>query len=279
MWSAALSCSTCSPDGARSGRSLSAAARTLALHALGRRAGAWLRRSSSVDAMLRLQILLLDLGLLVSLYAGWRIVRSSGGAGLRLARRAARALAGRRPVALRGGGVDLPPADGHAGDGPLSIRPARGGDGGGVSPGRAGGWPDGGVVRLRETEAPSVVTVFTAPDPLPGGIAADVERPRAGSRGCGDPGRGCDRSLRSARSATTRASPFALRSQATNKLLQAAQVDLGEVGEWRLGVSVSRAGQAGDLSCPLPIAPATRRVTALWDVFALPPLMVGPLRR
>ena len=66
----------------------------------------------------------------------------------------------------------------------------------------------------------------------------------------------------------------ALRSQATNKLLQAAQVDLGEVGEWRLGVSVSRAGQATDLSCPLPIAPATHRVTALWDVLALPPLMV-----
>ena len=64
------------------------------------------------------------------------------------------------------------------------------------------------------------------------------------------------------------------RAQATNKLLQAAQVDLGEVGEWRLGVSVRRAGQASDVSCPLPIAPATHRVKALWDVLALPPLMV-----
>jgi hypothetical protein len=39
----------------------------------------------SADAMLRLQILLLDLGLLVTLYVGWRIARGAG-AGLRLAR-------------------------------------------------------------------------------------------------------------------------------------------------------------------------------------------------
>ena len=50
-----------------------------------RRAGAWSRRSLSADGMLRLQILLLDFGLLVSLYVGWRIVRGAG-AGLRLAR-------------------------------------------------------------------------------------------------------------------------------------------------------------------------------------------------
>jgi hypothetical protein len=134
-------------------------------------------------------------------------------------------------------------------------------------------WPDGGVVRLRESRGALVVTVFTAPDPLPAG-SQDVSvlvQDRAGAAILD-----ADVTLRFDPPDRPRSgfAVRALRSQATNKLLQAAQVDLGEVGEWRLGVSVSRAGQASDLSCPLPIAPATRRVTALWDVFALPPLMV-----
>jgi hypothetical protein len=133
--------------------------------------------------------------------------------------------------------------------------------------------PDGGVVRLRETRGEILVTVFTPPDPLRAGVT-DVSVLVQDLAGAAildaevtlrfDPpeGPGSGFAVR------------ALRSQATNKLLQAAQVDLGEVGEWRLGISVSRAGQARDLSCPLPIAPATHRVTALWDVLALPPLMV-----
>jgi hypothetical protein len=133
--------------------------------------------------------------------------------------------------------------------------------------------PDGGVVRLRETRGGIVVTVFTPPDPLRAGVT-DVSVLVQDLAGAAlldaevtlrfDPpaGRGSSFTVR------------ALRSQATNKLLQAAPVDLGQVGEWRLGVSVRRAGQASDLSCPLPIAPATHRVTTLWDLFALPPLVV-----
>ena len=134
-------------------------------------------------------------------------------------------------------------------------------------------WPDGGVVRLRERRGALVVTVFTAPDPLRAGpqdVSVLVQDPS------GAPVLDAEVTLRFDPPAGPR-SGFAVRalhSQATNKLLQAAQVDLGEVGEWRLGVSVRRAGQARDLSCPLPIAPATHRVAALWDVFALPPLMV-----
>jgi len=133
--------------------------------------------------------------------------------------------------------------------------------------------PDGGVVRLRETRGEIVVTVFTPPDPLRAGrtdVSALVQD-RAGAAILDaevtlrfDPpeGPGSGFAVR------------ALHSQATNKLLQAVPVDLGEAGEWRLGVAVSRAGQASDLSCPLPIAPATHRMAALWDVLALPPLMV-----
>jgi hypothetical protein len=133
--------------------------------------------------------------------------------------------------------------------------------------------PDGGIVRLRETRGEMVVTVFTPPDPLRAGVTdvsvlvqdlagAAVLDAEVTLRFDPPPGSGSGFAVR------------ALRSQATNKLLQAAPVDLGQVGEWRLGVSVRRAGQASDLSCPLPIAPATRRVTALWDVLALPPLMI-----
>jgi hypothetical protein len=137
----------------------------------------------------------------------------------------------------------------------------------------AAAWPDGGVVRLRETRGALVVTVFTPPDPLRAGVTdvsvlvqdlsgAPVLDAEVSLRFDPPPGPGSGFAVR------------ALRSQATNKLLQAAPVDLGQVGEWRLGVSVRRAGQDSDLSCPLPIAPATRRLRALWDVFALPPLMV-----
>jgi hypothetical protein len=133
-------------------------------------------------------------------------------------------------------------------------------------------WPDGGVVRLRERRGALVVTVFTAPDPLSAGpqdVSVLVQDPSGG------PVLDAEVTLRF--DPPPPGSGFAvraLRSQATNKLLQAAQVDLGVVGEWRLGVSVSRAGQANDFECALPVAPATDKVSALWDVFALPPLMV-----
>ena len=134
-------------------------------------------------------------------------------------------------------------------------------------------WPDGGVVRLRERRGALVVTVFTAPDPLPAGpqdVSVLVQDPSGAPVLDADVTLSFDPPAPSSAGFAVRA----LRAQATNKLLQAAQVDLGEVGEWRLGVSVSRAGQASDLSCPLPIAPATHRLTALWDVLALPPLIV-----
>jgi len=128
-------------------------------------------------------------------------------------------------------------------------------------------------VRLRETRGALVVTVFTAPDPLRAGtqdVSVLVQDPS------GAPVLDAKVTLRfdPPGGAGSRFAVRALRSQATNKLLQAAQVALGEVGEWRLGVSVGRAGQANDFECALPVAPATDKVSALWDVFALPPLMV-----
>ena len=50
----------------------------------GRRAGRTVSPLLSADGLLRLQVLLLDVGLLVSLYVGWRIVRGAA-PGLRLA--------------------------------------------------------------------------------------------------------------------------------------------------------------------------------------------------
>jgi hypothetical protein len=134
--------------------------------------------------------------------------------------------------------------------------------------------PDGGVVRLRDARGGIVVTVFTPPDPLPAG-AVEVSvlvQDRSGAPVLDaevtvrlDPppgGRGA------------RITVPASRGRAANKLFQAAQVDLREVGDWRLGVSVRAAGQLSDSSCPLRVAPATPRVKALWDVLVLPPVMV-----
>ena len=133
--------------------------------------------------------------------------------------------------------------------------------------------PDGGIVRLRENRGALVVTVFTAPDPLRAGpqdVSVLVQDPTGAPVLDAEVTLRFDPPVRSSAGFAVRA----LRAQATNKLLQAAQVDLREVGEWRLGVGVSRAGQAAELSCVLPVAPATPRLTALWDVLALPPAMV-----
>ena len=244
------------------------------VHALGEASWGMVSPLVSADGLLRLQILLLDLGLLVSLYVGWRIVR---GAGSRSppGQRPARSVGDGRRVPLRGRRVDLPAANGHARDGPLSrrLRPALAAALMLLLPQEAR--PDGGVVRLRETRGEIVVTVFTPPDPLRAGVV-DVSvlvQDLAGA-----PVLDAEVTIRfdpppggASSGVTVRAS----HARATNKLFQAAQVELGEVGLWRLGVSVRRAGQASDLSSPLPIAPATHRVKALWDVLALPPLMVG----
>jgi hypothetical protein len=53
----------------------------IGVHVLGEASWGMVSPLVSADGMLRLQILLLDFGLLVSLYVGWRVVR---GAGLRL---------------------------------------------------------------------------------------------------------------------------------------------------------------------------------------------------
>jgi hypothetical protein len=134
-------------------------------------------------------------------------------------------------------------------------------------------WPDGGIVRLRETRDRLVVTVFTPPDPLRAGpqdVSVLVQDPsgapvlEAEVTLHFDPPDPLDAGF----------AVRALRSQATNKLLQAAQVDLREVGQWRLGVAVRRSGQAAELSCALPVEPATHGITDLWGVLALPPTMV-----
>jgi hypothetical protein len=134
-------------------------------------------------------------------------------------------------------------------------------------------WPDGGVVRLRETRGGLVVTVFTAPDPLRAGpqdvsvLVQDVS---------GAPILDAEVTLRfdPPDRAGAGFAVRALRAQATNKLLQAAQVDLREVGKWQLVVAVSRAGQTTELSCDLPVGPAAHRMADLWDMFALPPTIV-----
>lgn len=134
-------------------------------------------------------------------------------------------------------------------------------------------WSDGGVVRLRETRGGLVVTVFTAPDPLRAGpqdVSVLVQDPS------GAPVLDAEVTLRFDPPARSSAgfAVRALRAQATNKLLQAAQVDLREVGKWRLGVAVSRAGQAAEFSCALPVEASAHGITDLWGVLALPPVMV-----
>lgn len=131
---------------------------------------------------------------------------------------------------------------------------------------------DGGVVRLRQTVSSIGVTLFSA-EPLRVG-AADlsvlVQEEEQGEVVLDGeveiilwpPGEGTPRRF------------AARREAATNKLLRAAVVDLDEAGAWRVAVVVRRGGEVVEVRGEIPVAEALPRVAGMWDVIALPGVVV-----
>ena len=153
---------------------------------------------------------------------------------------------------------------------------------------------DGGIIRLREAQGPFVVTIFTAAEPTqgspvdlsvmvqkrdssdaildatvdltltpPAGAVAGLMEPFCGLPG--GPGAG---------SVATVVTIPATREQASNKLVYAAPIQFGVVGNWRLQALVTCGKEAANVACDIPVGSPPRRLAGLLPFLAMPPLLV-----
>ena len=155
---------------------------------------------------------------------------------------------------------------------------------------------DGGIIRLRETQGPFSVTIFSSPDATAGRAAdlsvliqgretgkaildANVTFSLSPPEGlamkqsdviCSLPGG----ALSSADGVNNQANVRATREQASNKLLYAAPVKLNAPGDWKLHVLVSRGTDNARFDCLFPVTLKSGELTGVWPYLLLPPLIV-----
>jgi hypothetical protein len=153
---------------------------------------------------------------------------------------------------------------------------------------------DGGIIRLRETQGPFVVTIFTTSEPVqdcPADISILVQRqdssdaildanvnlvftaPAASvakpvEEMCGMSGAASGTNVNHFTVAATR-------QQASNKLLYAAPVKFGTAGDWQLQAFIERGDAAVKIACAIPVGSPPRRLTGLLPYLVLPPVMVA----
>ena len=156
---------------------------------------------------------------------------------------------------------------------------------------------DGGIIRLRETQGPFSVTVFSPPEAAAGGLAdvsALIQERRTGNAVldadvsfalsppdglvmkqlgglCGLP----TAAMRLPDGMNNSASVHATREQASNKLLYAAPLEFYAPGDWKLHVLVSRGTETARFDCRLPVTLSSGRLTGVWPYLSLPPLAVA----
>jgi hypothetical protein len=159
---------------------------------------------------------------------------------------------------------------------------------------------DGGVIRLRETQGPFVITIFTASEPVRNSpvdvsvmvqksdsseaiLDATVELALTAPTGITmaesvDPLCGRPNMVVPGQTAGSRPTEFtiaATRKQASNKLLYAAPVKFDAAGIWRLQVIVASGSETAKVACDIPVGAPSRQLAALFPYLALPPLLVS----
>jgi hypothetical protein len=134
---------------------------------------------------------------------------------------------------------------------------------------------DGGVVRLREASGPFLITIFTASDPLRAGpldLSALVQDGRSGETIL-------DATVDIAIQPLDRDRPTfltrATHEQATNKLLQAAMINVPTAGRWRVRVEVRHGPDEVTVATELQVAPPPPRLAAIWPYLLLPPFAIA----
>jgi len=154
-----------------------------------------------------------------------------------------------------------------------------------------------GVVRLRQTQGPFAITVFTSPEIVRGRateVSVMVQRrdsneaildatvnfvltpPRGAILDPTDPI--CSKSSLMTRGTTLQIGPAtipATREQSPNKLLYAASVNFPSAGSWQLETLVRHQADSTNLTCEIPVGLPARRLAGLIPYLALPVLLVA----
>jgi hypothetical protein len=149
---------------------------------------------------------------------------------------------------------------------------------------------DGGIIRLRETEGPFSVTLFSSPEVVAGGLAdvsALIQEKDTGkavldavvsftlSPPAGSALNQSDEFCGSPKALKNPASVRATREQAFNKLLYAAPLELNAAGDWKLHVIVARGIDTAGFDCLIPVTLRSGQLTGLWPYLLLSPLAVA----
>ena len=133
---------------------------------------------------------------------------------------------------------------------------------------------DDGLLRARQEAGPFIVSVFTAPEPLRvGPVEVTVLVQSSGGAVLTDAD--VDILLESATRPIERRRARATQDAASNKLAKAAVVDLPAAGQWTLNISVRVNGDAATVTCLLPVAPASSRMSLAWPWLLVPPVVVA----
>jgi hypothetical protein len=158
---------------------------------------------------------------------------------------------------------------------------------------------DGGVIRLRETQSPFVIAIFTPSEIAansPAEISVMIQR-----EGSSEPMLDATVNLTFTAPASSAEDPEeqvcgpsetgpwgpasgpkiaqltvpATRRQASNKLLYAALVKFDAAGQWRMQALVERGHESVKIGCNIPVASPPGRLVKLLPYLLLPPLMVA----
>ena len=240
---------------------------------------AWVRACCKpvADWLPRLEILFLDVGMLLSLYTGYRIAQDQ-------AQRGSQALKLLAPLGdadrrtLRAWCLGRSPTHADAWNparGRIEMRP--------VAAGLAITWlmlstwcstagADGGTMRLSATKGGYQITVFTAQPPSRAGpvdISVVVQ-----DRLTGMPLTQTRVTVRMSRPGQPSLEYPATAEAATNKLFQAALFELPEAGRWRMEVEIESAHGSAMIAGDVEAAAPVPRWQELWPWFGWPVLAV-----
>jgi hypothetical protein len=159
------------------------------------------------------------------------------------------------------------------------------------------GTADGGIVQLRETQGPFLVTVFVSPEAVEGAVSdvsvlvqrsqsgdvvlnaevkLEANRPGGVSTKESDPLCGLSPIAVASRIAETTlylVQGRATREEASNKLLYAARLKLDVTGDWQLHVIVSQGTDTAGFDCLLPVR-TSAKLARIWPYLAFPPIAI-----
>jgi hypothetical protein len=134
---------------------------------------------------------------------------------------------------------------------------------------------DGGTIQLREASGPIIVTVLTAPEVVRVGPMDTSVLVQNRETGAVILDATVNLASNPAAEVSRRVLSRAAHSQATNKLLQAATINVSTPGWWDLEVTVRSGGEEKVFATKVLVAPSAPRWRAIWPFLIVPPLGIG----